>query len=157
MVYYYCKPEEMPVMNILYQEAPDSDGVEMSVICHRTKLSRGRLLKLVSWMTNRGLAFKRWGEPVLAITLDARRAIDSGTLRVVGADDMAAHAAMIGTRLHAARKAKRMSLLTLAHLIGITNNALDDYEKGSQLIPMHKLRLCAQMLNKPLEYFVEEA
>lgn len=54
-----------------------------------------------------------------------------------------------------ARDEKGMSQEQLAKALGCSQSALSNYEKGKRRLYLSQLEKLAEILNKPLEYFVE--
>jgi transcriptional regulator with XRE-family HTH domain len=61
----------------------------------------------------------------------------------------------IGMKIQSAREEKGMSQEQLARLIGCSQSALSNYEKGKRRLYLSQLEKMAEILDKPLEYFVE--
>ena len=61
----------------------------------------------------------------------------------------------IGLKIQLAREEKGLSQEQLAKLMGCSQSALSNYEKGKRRLYLSQLELLAQILDKPLEYFVE--
>lgn len=61
----------------------------------------------------------------------------------------------IGIKIQSAREEKGMSQEQLARLIGCSQSALSNYEKGKRRLYLSQLEKMAEILDKPLEYFVE--
>lgn len=61
----------------------------------------------------------------------------------------------IGMKIQAAREEKGLSQEQLARLIGCSQSALSNYEKGKRRLYLSQLERMAEILDKPLEYFVE--
>ncbi len=58
----------------------------------------------------------------------------------------------VGARLRQAREAFGLSVESLADMLGITRQAVDQFERGKQPSEEHIIRLCS-ILNKPVSYF----
>lgn len=61
----------------------------------------------------------------------------------------------LGHRIQTAREEKKMSQEQLAGAIGISQSALSNYEKGKRRIYLAQLEKLSEVLDKPLDYFVE--
>jgi len=61
----------------------------------------------------------------------------------------------LGHRIQTAREEKRMSQEQLAGAIGCSQSALSNYEKGKRRIYLSQLEKLSEILEKPLDYFVE--
>lgn len=61
----------------------------------------------------------------------------------------------LGLRIQTAREEKRMSQEQLAGAIGCSQSALSNYEKGKRRIYLSQLEKLSEVLEKPLDYFVE--
>lgn len=61
----------------------------------------------------------------------------------------------LGIRIQTAREDKRMSQEQLASAIGCSQSALSNYEKGKRRIYLSQLEKLSEVLEKPLDYFVE--
>lgn len=61
----------------------------------------------------------------------------------------------LGGRIQAAREEKKMSQEQLASAIGCSQSALSNYEKGKRRIYLSQLEKLSEVLDKPLNYFVE--
>lgn len=61
----------------------------------------------------------------------------------------------IGRKIQMAREEKSMSQEQLARLLGCSQSALSNYEKGKRRLYLSQLERLAEILNKPLEFFVE--
>lgn len=61
----------------------------------------------------------------------------------------------IGRKIQMARDEKGMSQEQLAKALGCSQSALSNYEKGKRRLYLSQLEKLAEILNKPLEYFVE--
>jgi transcriptional regulator with XRE-family HTH domain len=61
----------------------------------------------------------------------------------------------LGHRIQTAREEKRMSQEQLAGAIGCSQSALSNYEKGKRRIYLSQLEKLSEVLEKPLDYFVE--
>lgn len=61
----------------------------------------------------------------------------------------------IGIKIQAAREEKGFSQEQLARLVGCSQSALSNYEKGKRRLYLSQLEKIAEILDKPLEYFVE--
>lgn len=61
----------------------------------------------------------------------------------------------IGIKIQSAREEKGLSQEQLARLIGCSQSALSNYEKGKRRLYLSQLEKMAEILDKPLEYFVE--
>lgn len=60
----------------------------------------------------------------------------------------------IGIKIQAAREEKGFSQEQLARLVGCSQSALSNYEKGKRRLYLSQLEKIAEILDKPLEYFV---
>ena len=61
----------------------------------------------------------------------------------------------IGLKIQLAREEKGLSQEQLARAMGCSQSALSNYEKGKRRLYLSQLEVLSQILNKPLEYFVE--
>ncbi len=61
----------------------------------------------------------------------------------------------LGQKIQIAREEKRMTQEQLANAIGCSQSALSNYEKGKRRIYLSHLEKLSEVLDKPLEYFVE--
>jgi len=61
----------------------------------------------------------------------------------------------IGRKLQLAREEKGMSQEQLARALGCSQSALSNYEKGKRRLYLSHLEKLSEILDKPLEYFVE--
>jgi len=61
----------------------------------------------------------------------------------------------LGKKIQIAREEKRMTQEQLAEAIGCSQSALSNYEKGKRRIYLSQLEKLSEVLDKPLEYFVE--
>lgn len=61
----------------------------------------------------------------------------------------------IGQKIQQAREEKGYSQEQLAHLIGCSQSTLSNYEKGKRRIYWSQLEQMAQVLEKPIDYFME--
>lgn len=61
----------------------------------------------------------------------------------------------IGRKLQIAREEKGMSQEQLARALGCSQSALSNYEKGKRRLYLSQLERLAEILDKPLDYFVE--
>lgn len=61
----------------------------------------------------------------------------------------------IGMKIQAAREEKGLSQEQLARLVGCSQSALSNYEKGKRRLYLSQLEKMAEVLDKPLEYFVD--
>ncbi len=61
----------------------------------------------------------------------------------------------IGLKIQIAREEKGMSQEQLSRLLGCSQSALSNYEKGKRRLYLSQLEKMADILGKPLEYFVE--
>ena len=61
----------------------------------------------------------------------------------------------IGIKIQSAREEKGLSQEQLARLIGCSQSALSNYEKGKRRLYLSQLEKMAEILDKPLDYFVE--
>lgn len=61
----------------------------------------------------------------------------------------------LGYKIQMAREEKRMTQGQLADAIGCSQSALSNYEKGKRRIYLSQLEKLSEVLEKPLEYFVE--
>lgn len=64
--------------------------------------------------------------------------------------------AKLGQKIQMAREEKRMTQGQLAEAIGCSQSALSNYEKGKRRIYLSQLEKLSEVLEKPLEYFVDE-
>lgn len=63
----------------------------------------------------------------------------------------------IGRKLQLAREEAGLSQEQLASLIGCAQSTLSNYEKGKRRIYLTQLENIAEILNKPIEYFLESS
>jgi transcriptional regulator with XRE-family HTH domain len=61
----------------------------------------------------------------------------------------------LGQRIQLAREDRKMSQDQLATAIGCSQSALSNYEKGKRRIYLSKLEILSEILEKPLDYFVD--
>jgi len=61
----------------------------------------------------------------------------------------------LGERIQTAREEKKLSQEQLANAIGCSQSALSNYEKGKRRIYLSLLEKLSEILDKPLNYFVE--
>lgn len=61
----------------------------------------------------------------------------------------------IGKKIQQAREEKGYSQEYLAGLIGCSQSALSNYEKGKRRLYLSQLEKLAEVLEKPIEYFME--
>lgn len=61
----------------------------------------------------------------------------------------------IGRKLQLAREEAGLSQEQLASLMGCAQSTLSNYEKGKRRIYLTQLENIAEILNKPIEYFLE--
>lgn len=61
----------------------------------------------------------------------------------------------IGSKIQQAREAKGYSQKELARLVGCSQSALSNYEKGKRRLYLSQLEAIAQALNLPIDYFME--
>jgi transcriptional regulator with XRE-family HTH domain len=61
----------------------------------------------------------------------------------------------LGLKIQMAREEQNMSQDELAHAIGCSQSALSNYEKGKRHIYLEQLEKLSAVLNKPLDYFVD--
>ncbi len=61
----------------------------------------------------------------------------------------------LGYKIQIAREEKKMTQEQLADAIGCSQSALSNYEKGKRRIYLSQLERLSEVLEKPLEYFVE--
>ncbi len=61
----------------------------------------------------------------------------------------------LGRKIQIAREEKKMTQGQLADSIGCSQSALSNYEKGKRRIYLSHLEKLSEVLEKPLEYFVE--
>lgn len=61
----------------------------------------------------------------------------------------------IGKKIQMAREEKGMSQEQLARALGCSQSALSNYEKGKRRLYLSHLEILAQILERPLEYFME--
>lgn len=62
----------------------------------------------------------------------------------------------IGRKIQMAREERGMSQEQLARLMGCSQSALSNYEKGKRRLYLSHLEKFSEILDKPLEYFMEE-
>ena len=60
-----------------------------------------------------------------------------------------------GSKIQQAREAKGLSQKQLARMVGCSQSALSNYEKGKRRLYLSQLEAIAEALNMPLDYFVE--
>ncbi|NLB88593.1 MAG: helix-turn-helix transcriptional regulator [Syntrophomonadaceae bacterium] len=63
----------------------------------------------------------------------------------------------IGRKLQLAREEAGLSQEQLASLMGCAQSTLSNYEKGKRRIYLTQLETIAEILNKPIEYFLESS
>lgn len=63
----------------------------------------------------------------------------------------------IGKKLQLAREEAGFSQEQLASLMGCAQSTLSNYEKGKRRIYLTQLEHIAELLNKPIEYFLESS
>ncbi len=63
-------------------------------------------------------------------------------------------ASMISERLKQAREDARLSQLQLAVALGVSDKTISGYESGRISPPINKLQRLADMLKKPVSYFI---
>ncbi|MGE5423174.1 MAG: helix-turn-helix domain-containing protein [Ignavibacteriales bacterium] len=61
----------------------------------------------------------------------------------------------IGIKIQQAREEKGMSQEHLARLMGCSQSALSNYEKGKRRLYLPQLEQLAEVLSKPIDYFME--
>ena len=61
----------------------------------------------------------------------------------------------IGKRIQQAREESGLTQVELAVRLGCTQSALSNYELGKRRLHLNLLNEIAQVLNKPLDYFIE--
>jgi len=61
----------------------------------------------------------------------------------------------IGIKIQLAREEKGLSQEQLARAMGCSQSALSNYEKGKRRLYLSQLEILSQILDKPLDYFVE--
>jgi Predicted transcriptional regulator len=61
----------------------------------------------------------------------------------------------LGQKIQAAREERKLSQEQLANAIGCSQSALSNYEKGKRRIYLSQLEKLSEILEKPLNYFVE--
>jgi len=61
----------------------------------------------------------------------------------------------IGKKIQQAREEKGLSQEQLARMIGCSQSALSNYEKGKRRLYLSHLEKLAEALEKPIEYFME--
>lgn len=61
----------------------------------------------------------------------------------------------IGEKIQIAREKKGMSQEQLARALGCSQSALSNYEKGKRRLYLSHLEKLSQILDQPLEYFME--
>lgn len=62
----------------------------------------------------------------------------------------------LGKKIQIAREEKRMTQEQLADALGCSQSALSNYEKGKSRIYLSQLERLSEVLDKPLEYFMEK-
>lgn len=65
------------------------------------------------------------------------------------------HLKELGIRIQLAREEKNMSQEQLARLLGCSQSALSNYEKGKRRMYLAHLEKLSEVLEKPIEYFAE--
>lgn len=63
----------------------------------------------------------------------------------------------IGRKLQLAREEAELSQEQLANLLGCAQSTLSNYEKGKRRIYLTQLEKIAEILGKPIEYFMESS
>jgi transcriptional regulator with XRE-family HTH domain len=91
-----------------------------------------------------------FGDRVLSAQLNGKRA------GLPTAEIAALRNRIIGVQLRQARQATGLALATLAADLGLTVEALLDYETGQSAMPLATLQAAAERLGLPLEHFAEE-
>lgn len=61
----------------------------------------------------------------------------------------------IGRRLQMAREESGLSQEQLAGMMGCAQSTLSNYEKGKRRLYLNQLEKIAEILDKPIEYFIE--
>jgi len=61
----------------------------------------------------------------------------------------------IGIKIQQAREEKGLSQEQLARLMGCSQSALSNYEKGKRRLYLPQLEQLAEVLSKPIDYFME--
>lgn len=61
----------------------------------------------------------------------------------------------IGRKLQQAREEAGLSQEQLANMLGCAQSTLSNYEKGKRRLYLTQLEQIAEILNKPIEYFLE--
>ncbi|MGE5373064.1 MAG: helix-turn-helix domain-containing protein [Solirubrobacterales bacterium] len=61
----------------------------------------------------------------------------------------------IGLKIQQAREERGLSQDQLARLIGCSQSALSNYEKGKRRLYLSQLELLSQALERPIEYFMQ--
>lgn len=61
----------------------------------------------------------------------------------------------LGLKIQSAREEKGMSQEQLAHALGCSQSALSNYEKGKRRLYLNQLEKLSEVLDKPIDYFVE--
>lgn len=63
----------------------------------------------------------------------------------------------IGRRLQMAREESGLSQEQLAAMMGCAQSTLSNYEKGKRRLYLNQLEKIAEILDKPIEYFIENS
>lgn len=63
----------------------------------------------------------------------------------------------IGRRLQMAREESGLSQEQLASMMGCAQSTLSNYEKGKRRLYLSQLEKIAEILDKPIEYFIENS
>lgn len=63
----------------------------------------------------------------------------------------------LGKKIQVAREEQKMSQEQLAIAIGCSQSAISNYEKGKRRIYLSQLERLSEVLDKPLDYFVESS
>lgn len=63
----------------------------------------------------------------------------------------------IGRKLQLAREEAGLSQEQLANLLGCAQSTLSNYEKGKRRLYLTQLEKIAEILDKPIEYFIESS
>lgn len=64
---------------------------------------------------------------------------------------------IIGALLQKARQEARKSTRELAQLVGCSPRRIAEYERGERPIPLAELEILARAVNRPIEYFLDQA
>lgn len=63
----------------------------------------------------------------------------------------------IGKKLQLAREEAGLSQEQLANMLGCAQSTLSNYEKGKRRLYLNQLEKIAEILDKPIEYFIESS